>query len=58
MNDTVILGTVFQNIDTNKFWNETDKKWVDTIDEATNYGHRKLDPKKFVQPARSIRVRI
>lgn len=47
-------GTVFQNIDTSKYWNETDKKWVDNIEEATNFEHRKLNSK----PTRSVRVRI
>lgn len=55
--DTKLDGTVFQNLDTNKYWNEETKTWVDTIEEATNYGHKKLD-NKFNKPARSVRVRI
>lgn len=51
-------NTYFQNLDTNKYWNEENKKWVDTIEEATNFGSKRLDPKKFTQPARSIRVRV
>ena len=60
MNDTVKQesGTYFQNIDSGKYWNEQDRKWVDSIEEATNYGHKKLDIKKFNKPANSVRVRV
>lgn len=46
------MATYFMNTDNNKFWNEEKKAWVNTIEEATDLGHGKLNSK----PKNCVRV--
>lgn len=48
------MSTYFINTYTNQYWNEEKKVWVNTIQEATDLGHKKLTSK----PKDCVRARI